>query len=168
MTLVTPMAEDTADGGSRPGAIAAAVVLIVVCGILVTIAVIVGGRGRDDFGPGSIRDLTAALTGHGLVVCSAKTARDNHGAARLVSSTVIGVALPGDCDDAADLQVDAYKDSSHRDAAARNAEAVVRPRAFGTVFTWQQYTLYLQGDDASVGSGLRDLIVDSLDSIGAR
>ncbi|MCW2529163.1 MAG: hypothetical protein JWM76_4023 [Pseudonocardiales bacterium] len=168
MTLVTPVAENSSDGGSRPGAIMAAVVLVITCAILVTIAVIAGGRGRDDFGPGSIRDLTVALTGHGLVVCSSRTAKDNHGAAGLVSSTVLGLAVPGDCDEAADLQVDAYKDSGHRDAAARNAEAVVRPRAFGMVYTWQRCTLYLQGDDASVDSGLRDRIVDSLDSIGAR
>jgi hypothetical protein len=168
MTLVTPRAEDRAEGGPRPGAIAAVVVLVLAGAILVTIAVLVGGRGRDDFGPGSIRDLSAAITGNGLVVCSTKTASDNHGAAGLVSSTVLSISRPGDCDDSADLQVDAYKDSSHRDAAARNAEGFSRPRVFGTVYTWQHYTLYLQGDDASVDSALRDRIVDSLESVGAR
>jgi hypothetical protein len=168
MTLVTPQADDAADRGRRPSAITAAVVLVLVGAILVTTAVLVGGRGRDDFGPGSIRDLTAAIAGNGLVVCSDKPASDNHGAAGLVSSTVLAIGLSGDCDDFADLQVDEYKDSNHRDAAARNAEAVSRPRAFGTVYTWQHYTLYLQGDDASVDSGLRDRIVGSLESIGAR
>lgn len=71
------------------------------------------------------------------------------------------------CGDGLTLQLDAYNDAAHRDAAARAVEGNLRPRTFGTVYTWRQFTIYMQADDASADTGTRDLVVAALDSIGA-
>ena len=80
---------------------------------------------------------------------------------------MLTVSRPGDCGDAIDVQIDAYKDAAHRDAAARNAEMQERQRNYGVVYTWHQFTVYLQADDASTSMAVRDRVVAALDAVGA-
>ena len=47
------------------------------------------------------------------------------------------------------------------------AEAQQKQRNYGVVYTWRQYTLYLQADDASAKTSIRDRIVDAFESVGA-
>jgi len=143
------------------------VTLVVAFAVIVTLVVVVARRGRDDFGEGRIDDLTSAIEARGLVVCSA-TSSPGNGNSGSISSEQINVARPDGCGDAITVQVDGYSDADARDAAARNAEAATRPRRYGTVFTWKQYTIYLQGDDASGDAGIRDDLVAAIDSVGAR
>jgi hypothetical protein len=150
---------------SRYGALA---VFVLALAIVVSIVVVFASRGRDAFDRGgSVSELTKALHGKGLVVCST-SGPDQGREGGPTSTEVLHVALPSGCSDAIDLQVDAFKDAAHRDAAARNAEAVDRQRHYGVVYTWHRYTLYLQSDDASTGTDLRDRLIDALDSVGAR
>jgi hypothetical protein len=139
---------------------------------VVALAVIVGGRNRDTFGHASVAQLTSALRAQGLTICRESTPDTRHRDGGSISTRVISLARPGGCsdagDDATNLQVDAYDDQSHRDAAARSAEAIDRRRPIGTVWTWQRYTLYLQSDDASGDPGVRDDIARALDTLGAR
>ncbi len=148
--------------------VAAASVLVLALVVVVVLAVIVGGRGRDDFKGGSVAELSKALTDHGLAVCSTGAPDSGRGEGGSISRQVLEVALPGRCGDAIDVRVDAYEDASHRDAAARAAELQERGHHAGVVYTWHRYTVYLQGDDASTETALRDRVVDALDSVGAQ
>ncbi len=150
------------------GALTGLIVLVLVLGVVVVVAIIVAGRGRDGFDTGSTSDITSALQDHGLTVCATRRATAHHDSGGARSTEEIDVALPGGCADAVPVQLDAYADASHRDAAARNAEVHLRPRTFGTVYTWNQYTVYLQGDAASADPAVRDRIVDALESVGAQ
>jgi hypothetical protein len=149
---------------NRYGALA---IFVLALAIVVGLVVIVGSRGRDQFGGGSVSELTKALHDKGVVVCSS-TGPDTGREGGPTSTQVLHVALRSSCTDPIDLQIDAFKDAAHRDAAARNAEAVDRQRNFGVVFTWHRYTLYLQSDDASTSTALRDRVINALDSVGAR
>ena len=80
---------------------------------------------------------------------------------------MLSVALPGECGNAIDLQINAYRNENDRDAAARNAQLQEKQRNYGVVYTWHRYTLYLQADDASGSTAVRDRVVDALDSVGA-
>ena len=42
-----------------------------------------------------------------------------------------------------------------------------RQRNFGVVYTWHQFTVYLQADDASTSTAVRDRVVAALDAVGA-
>jgi hypothetical protein len=148
--------------------VAALVVLVAAFGVVIACVLITAGHGRDDFDRVSVSTLTDSLRGHGLTVCSQTTPDTGHGSGGSISTQQIEVSMPGGCGDPAVLQLDAYKDASHRDAAARNAEVHARPRAFGTVYTWHRYTVYLQADDASRDASSRDRIVDALDAVGAQ
>jgi hypothetical protein len=149
-------------------AIAALVALVLAFGAVVVAAVLLAGGGRDDFGGGSIEDLTDAFDSYGLTVCEGGFDDSGRGDGGAISTREIALGRSGDCATTLVVQIDAYDDAAHRDAAARAAESRQRPRAFGTVFTWRQYTVYLQADEASGAADIRDGIVDALDSVGAR
>jgi hypothetical protein len=155
---------------SRRGArvaVAAAAAVGAAFALVVAAAVLVGGSGRDEFGGGSVQQVQDALTGRGLVVCDGgfDDAGPDGGA---VSTRELEVGADGDCGETLILQIDAYGDVGSRDAAARAAEGRHRPRTFGTVFTWRQYTLYLQADQAAGDAAIRDGIVEALEALGAR
>jgi hypothetical protein len=151
----------------RPGSLLAVIVLIIAFAVVITLVVVVGGRGRDDFRRGNVTELTSALTKAGLVICSSSAPAFAHRSDGSISTQEIKVSQPGDCADQVTVQLDDYKNVSHRDSAARNAEAKSRPRTYGTVYTWRTYTVYLQADDASSDSGITDKIVRALDAVGA-
>ncbi len=155
-------------GSSARPAVLAAITTALALAAVVVIAVLVGGQGRDDFKDGSVAELTKALEAKQVAVCSTSSPDPGTGEGGSISRQVLRLALPGKCGDAIDLRVDGYADQAHRDAAARNAEAQERQRNYGVVYTWHRYTLYLQADDASADSELRDRIVDALDSVGAQ
>jgi hypothetical protein len=158
----------TAEPARNRQSIGAATIAMLAIALVVAAVVLAAGRGRDDFGPGAVGDVTAALIAQGLTVCSTDAPDDGgDGDGTPVASRVIAVALAGQCATALNLQVDEYSDAGHRDAAAREAESRLRPRAYGTVYTWARFTLYLQGDDASGSTDAGDRIVAALDSIGA-
>ena len=143
------------------GTIAAALAIVAV------IAVLVAAVGRDHFTKGSVAQLETALRAKGLQICSAGAPDSGHGKGGSLSTQVLRVSTPGDCGDAIDVQVDAYKDAAHRDAAARNAEMQERQRNYGVVYTWHQFTVYLQADDASTRVAVRDRVVAALAAVGA-
>jgi hypothetical protein len=145
--------------------------IVVAIAIVAVIVVLVAGLGRDDFHKGSVTELESALRAKGVSICST-TAPDSgsgsgHGQGGALSTQVLHVSNPGDCGNAIDIQIDTWKDAAHRDAAARNAEMQERQRNFGVVYTWHQFTIYLQADDASTSTGLRDHIVAALAKVGA-
>lgn len=152
----------------RLSTIGALAVGIAAVAIVLCLAAVAGARGRDQFGSGSAQDVITALQGHGLAICDAGAGDSGRGEGGALSTREIEAGRPGDCADTIVVQLDAFADVSHRDAAAREAEARLRPRAAGTVFTWQQFTIYLQADEASGHPAVRDGIVAALDSIGAR
>ena len=80
---------------------------------------------------------------------------------------MLHVSRPATAATPIDLQIDAYRDAAHRDAAARDAEMQERQRNYGVVYTWHQFTLYLQADDASRSTAVRDRVVAALDAVGA-
>ena len=145
----------------------AGVVTVLVFGVVIGCVLLVAGRGRDRFDTGRADDLAAAIRQQGLTVCAESTAPARRNGTA-VSTQEIRVAAAGDCADAVTIQLDAYRDAAHRDAAARNAEGKSRPRTVSTVFTWHQFTVYLQADDASGDSDVRDRVADALDAVGAR
>jgi hypothetical protein len=140
-----------------------AVALAIVAGI----AVLLAGVGRDPFTKGSVTQLETALRAQGLQICSAGAPDPDNGKGGSLSTQVLKVSRPGDCGDAVDVQIDAYKSAADRDAAARNAEMQERQRNFGVVYTWRQFTVYLQADDASTSTAVRDRFVAALDAVGA-
>jgi hypothetical protein len=140
-----------------------AVALAIVAGI----AVLLAGVGRDPFTKGSVTQLETALRAQGLQICSAGAPDPDNGKGGSLSTQVLKVSRPGDCGDAVDVQIDAYKSAADRDAAARNAEMQERQRNFGVVYTWHQFTVYLQADDASTSVAVRDRFVAALDAVGA-
>jgi hypothetical protein len=150
------------------GRFGALAIFVLAFAIVVTLVIVFASRGRDAFDRGgSVSELTKALHGKGLAVCST-SGPDKGREGGPTSTQVLHVGLPSGCADSIDLQVDAFKDAAHRDAAARSAEAVDRQRHYGVVYTWHRYTLYLQSDDASTNADLRDKVIDALDSVGAR
>jgi hypothetical protein len=135
--------------------------------IVAVIVVLLAGVGRDSFSKGSVSQLEAALRSKGVAICSTTAPDNGHGQGGSLSTQVLHVSRPGDCGNAIDLQIDTWKDAAHRDAAARNAEMQERQRNYGVVYTWHQFTIYLQADDASTSVGVRDRVVSALDSVGA-
>jgi hypothetical protein len=144
-----------------------AAILIGAVTAVVVIAALFAARGRDDFTATPVTQLTDSLRNNGIALCSG-TGPDSGRKGQPLSTRILHLALPADCADPIDLQIDEFGDAAHRDAAARNAEAQDRQRHFGVVYTWHRYTLYLQSDDASTNTTLRDRVVDALDAVGAR
>ena len=137
--------------------------------IAVVVAVgLFAGVGRDSFSAGSVAQLKNALRAHGLDVCET-TVSDDTGYAKggAISTQVLSVALPNDCSNSIDVQVDTYRNASDRDGAAMNAEAQEKQRNYGVVYTWHHFTVYLQADDASGSTDVRNRVVDALESVGA-
>jgi hypothetical protein len=141
--------------------------IAVAMAIVAGIAVLLAGVGRDRFTKGSVAQLETALRAKGLEICSAGAPDSGHSKGGSLSTQVLTVSRPGDCGSAVDIQLDAYKDAAHRDAAARNAEMQERQRNYGVVYTWHQFTVYLQADDASTSVAVRDRFVAALDAVGA-
>jgi hypothetical protein len=146
----------------------AAGVLAVAIALIITFAVLVGGRGRDGFDQGSVDQLTQSLQAKGVTVCARTGPDGGQGSGGAESVEVFQVALDGACSQSIALQVNAYRDQAQRDAAARAAEVQDRPTGFGATFTWHQFVVYLQADDASGDPDLRDQVVSALDAVGAR
>lgn len=144
-----------------------ALITVAALAVVVIIAVIFAGTGRDDFHQGSVADLRKALESKGLTICSTTGPAPSGEKDGATTIEVLSVALPGGCGDALDLQINAYRSQNDRDAAARDAEMQERQRNYGVVYTWHRYALYLQADDASGSTAVRDRVVDALDSVGA-
>jgi hypothetical protein len=145
----------------------AAAIFVVSLVVVVVIAVLFASRNRASFGGGTVTQVEKALRAEGLAVCTT-SGPDSGQKGGAISTQVLRLALPSGCADPIDLQIDAYKDAAHRDAAARSAEGQDRQRHFGVVYTWHQYTLYLQSDDASTSTPVRDRVINALDSVGAQ
>ena len=147
--------------------IAAVVVGLAFVAVVVMVAVF-AGVGRDSFNAGSVDQLKKALQAHGLAVCSTTTSKDiGYAKGGAIATEVLSVALADDCSNAIDVQVDTYKNASDRDGAALNAEEQEKQRNYGVVYTWHHFTVYLQADDASGSTDIRNRVVDALESVGA-
>jgi hypothetical protein len=140
--------------------------IAVALAIVAVIVVVLAGVGRDSFSKGSVSELTAAMRSKGLQICGT-SAPSGNGKGGSLTTQALQVSTPGDCGDAIDVSIDTYKNAALRDAAARNAEAQERQRNYGVVYTWHQFTVYLQADDASSATGIRDRVVAALHAVGA-
>jgi hypothetical protein len=152
---------------SRRATVLAAVIAVAALAVVVVIAVVFAGTGTDDFHRGTVADLRKALHAKGLTVCTSTGPAPTGEKSGATTVEVLSVALPGECGSAIDLQINAYRNQGDRDAAARNAQLQEKQRNYGVVYTWHRYTLYLQADDASGSTAVRDRVVDALDSVGA-
>jgi hypothetical protein len=157
----------SADRSHRLGTIASIAIAVFALAVVLVVPIVTVGRDRDRFDTATPTQLATALRGQDLTVCGTQQSTGSF-SNDAVSTEVLSVALDGQCDDALDLQANAYRDAAQRDAAARSAEGVDRGRSAGTVWTWHQYVLYLQADEASGDPAVRDRIVDALDAVGAR
>lgn len=157
----------SSDRTHRGGAIASVAIIAVALAVVLVLVIVTAGRTRDDFDTATTGQLVTALQAEGLTVCNTQSSTGDR-SHEAITTDVLRLALDGDCADGIELQADAYRTQDQRDAAARYAEGVDRRRTAGTVWTWHQYTLYLQGDEASGPTGLRDRIVDALEAAGAR
>jgi hypothetical protein len=153
----------------RTHAVLAAVAVVFAFVVVIVIAALFAGQGRDDFKSGSVDQLTKALRAQGLTLCPTAGGTDSGDPkGGSVSTQVLNVALPGGCDDnPVAVQVDAYRNKSDRDAAARQGEMQEKQRNYGVVYTWDHFTVYLQADDAGASTDVRDRVIDALDSVGA-
>jgi len=149
-------------------ALVALAALILAFAAVLAAAVTVTGRGRDDFGGGSVDQLSRAFEQQGLTTCSGASTSEGPSEDGATSTREVQLGAQGDCSSTITVQIDAYDDAAARDTAARAVEVRQRPRVFGTVFTWRQFTIYLQADEASRDPTVRDAIVDALESVGAR
>ncbi len=161
-----PPASQQPPGPARPVAVYGTMALALA--VVAVIVALLAGVGRDGFRQGSVGELEKALRAKGLVICSTSAPDSGHGQGGSLSTQVLHVSRPGDCGNAIDVQIDAWKDAAHRDAAARNAEMQERQRNYGVVYTWHQFTVYLQADDASTRVAVRDRVVEALDAVGAK
>ena len=150
----------------RPGTLLVFGTIAAALAIVAGIAVLLAGVGRDGFTKGSVSQLSAAMRASGLQICSTIAPAGN-GKGGSLTTQVLHVSTPGDCGDAIDVTIDTYKNAAARDAGARNAEAQERQRNYGVVYTWHQFTVYLQADDASTRTAIRDRVVAALDAVGA-
>lgn len=130
----------------------AALVLIAACG------------DRADFDTeASFSDVEDAITDGGLEICDAVNGDDGR-ANQAVESRQYEVAFDCDRDDTVPVDVDEFDDVDDRDAAARNFEVQVRPRGYGSVWTYGPFTIFTFGerDDA-----VEEQLTDILDELGA-
>jgi hypothetical protein len=139
--------------------------LIVLPALAALAAVLWAAEGRHvfDAGEGSIEDVERRITAAGLQLCTA--VEDPEGTAnQAVRSRQYVVAE--DCgDDTGELTVDEFEDVAHRDAAARNHEHQIRPRASGVVYTYGIATVLVFG---SSDDDIQDQLNDILRAAGAR
>jgi hypothetical protein len=161
-----PEQPDQPDASWRSGTLLVYGTIAVALAIVAVIVVLLAGVGRDGFSKGSVAELTAAMRAKGLQICSMDTPSGN-GKGGSLTTQLIRVSTPGDCGDAIDVTIDTYKNATDRDASARNAEMQERQRNYGVVYTWHQFTVYLQADDASTKTAIRDRVVSALDAVGA-
>jgi hypothetical protein len=121
------------------------------------------GAGRADFGDQRLSDVRAALRTGGLEICS-ETRRPDGLANEAIETRIYTVAI--DCaEERVRLTVDRFDDADARDGAARQFEALTRPRSDGVVWTLGPYTLFANGarDDA-----VMERLTDALDIAGAK
>ncbi|MDQ4134123.1 MAG: hypothetical protein M3179_13190 [Actinomycetota bacterium] len=131
--------------------------------VTVALALTISGCGsRDQFGPRSIDEVAGALTAEGLQICDSRPT-DGHANQALAGREFV-VAIDCQSDDEATVVVDEFADAEARDAAARNFEGQVRPRAYGAVWTFGSFAVYASGprDDE-----VEERVTDALDQVGA-
>lgn len=131
--------------------------------VAVALAVATSGCGsRDEFEARSFDVVSEALTAEGLQICGSRPT-DGH-ANQAVAGREFVVALDCQSDEETTVVVDEFADAEDRDAAARNFEVQVRPRAYGAVWTFGPFAIYASGprDDEA-----EERVIDALDRIGA-
>lgn len=130
--------------------------------VAATLGLLAACGSRDAFEPKSFTEIDRALADEGLEVCST-TETDGH-ANQAVAGREYVVATDCESDDQVTLVVDEFSQREDRDAAARNFEAHIRPRAYGAVWTFGPFAILSSGprDDA-----VEERITDALDRMGA-
>ena len=162
------MSDTVTDPRHTRQAVMAAIAVGMAFVAVVVLVALFAGVGLDNFNAGSVDQLKKALRGHGLEVCSTTNSRDTgYAKGGATATAVLSVALPDDCSNAIHVQVDTYRNASDRDGAALNAEGQEKQRNYGVVYTWHRFTVYLQADDASGSTDVRNRVVDALESVGA-
>jgi hypothetical protein len=130
----------------------AALILVAACG------------DRADFDTeASFDDIESAIIDGGLEICDTGNGDDGR-ANQAVESRQYEVADNCGGDDTVPVDVDQFDDRDDRDAAARNFEVQVRPRGYGSVWTYGPFTIVTFGerDDA-----VEEQLTDILDGLGA-
>jgi hypothetical protein len=128
-------------------------------------AIVAGCGSRDSFDQeASFADIEDATTNGGLEICETVDDADNEAANQAIASRDYVVAFDCDGDNNVPLAIDEFDSADERDAAARNFESQVRPRGYGAVWTYDQFTIFTSGerDDA-----VEEQLTDILDDLGA-
>jgi hypothetical protein len=137
---------------TRVGALFALLLIVAACG------------SRDSFDQeASLADIEDAITSGGLEIC--ETSKDDDGYANEAAATHdYVVAFDCDSGDTVPVVIDEFDDVDARDAAARNFESQVRPRGYGAVWTYDQFTIFTFGerDDA-----VEEQLTEVFDDLGA-
>jgi hypothetical protein len=132
---------------------------------VVGLVLVAACTGRADFSDRhSFADVEHVIGQAGLEICS--TSRHSDGLANQATATrTYEIAASCPSTDVVRLIVDRYPDAESRDGAARQFEALTRPRSDGVVWTWGPLTLFATGehDDAVMAD-----LTDALDEAGAR
>ncbi len=141
----------------RPGRAAVAVAVAL-------LALAAGCGSRDAFEPHTFDEVTNALTAEGIQICSSRLTDGHSNQAIAGREFVVAIDCQSGDDDQATIVVDEFDDVEDRDAAARNFEAHIRPRAYGAVWTFGQFAIYASGprDDQ-----VEERVTDALDKVGA-
>ena len=132
--------------------------------LAVSLVVAAGGCGgsRAPFEARTFAEVEEALTEQGLQICGVEPsgARANQAA----DGRAYRVAVDCTGEDDATVVVDRFDSAAHRDAAARNLEGQVRPRAGGAVWTLGPFAVVVSGptDDDVVNR-----VTDALENAGA-
>lgn len=133
-----------------------------VLAVLLVVATASNDRARA--AGGSFADVERAVVDAGLQICS--TVDDPGGQAnQAVASRSYEVAQTCPNDATAQVVADQFADRADRDAAVRNVEVQVRPRASGVAYTYGRLSLFVfgHGDDA-----VQDRLDDAFQKLGAR
>ncbi len=130
---------------------------------LVVVAAAACGAGRADFGDQRLADVRTALRTGDLEICS-ETRRPDGLANEAIDTRIYAVAI--DCaGERVRVTVDRFDNVDARDGAARQFEALTRPRSDGVVWTFGPYTLFANG---ARNDDVMERLTDALDAAGAK
>jgi hypothetical protein len=120
--------------------------------------------GRDEFEARTFAEVEQALVAEGLQICDTRSSDGHANQAVAGREYVVAIDCATGDDDQVTVVVDEFSDADHRDAAARNFEGQVRPRAYGAVWTFGPFVISASGprDDA-----VEERVTDALDQVGA-
>ncbi len=138
-------------------------------GFSVVLLLVVAGCGseRASFDQGSLDEITSALQGQELAICTT-VERDSDKVPGADSKQRLDVALPScaGSDEEGAVTVTSYSSEEARDRAVTDFETATRPTsAHGAVWTYAQFTIHIsRGSDQEID----DRFTDAMEELGAK